>query len=290
MHKSGFVNIIGNPNVGKSTLMNVLTNEKLSIITSKSQTTRHRIMGIVNTEDYQIVFSDTPGILKPNYKLQNSMLKFVDIALDDADIILYVTDVFETKNKNIEYIEKVKKLDIPVFLLLNKIDLSTQDKIISIIKEWEIILPNARVFPISALHKFAIDNIFTNILELLPDSPAYFAKDQITDKPAKFFVSEIVREKILLNYKKEVPYAVEIEVESFKEEEKIIRIRVIIYVERESQIPILIGNKGNALKRIGIEARKDIEKFFEKKVYLEQYVKVKKNWRNDKKQLERFGY
>ncbi len=290
MHKSGFVNIIGNPNVGKSTLMNVLTNEKLSIITSKSQTTRHRIMGIVNTDDYQIVYSDTPGILKPNYKLQDSMLKFVDIALADADIILYVTDIYETYDKNIEYIEKVKKLDIPVFLLINKIDQSEQEKVLGIIERWEKILPNAKIFPISALHKFAIEDVFNNILEKLPESPAYFDKDQITDKPAKFFVSEIVREKILLNYKKEVPYAVEIEVETFKEEEDIIKIRVIIFVERESQKPILIGHKGSALKRIGISARRDIEKFFDKKVFLEQYVKVRKNWRNDHQQLKRFGY
>ncbi len=290
MHKSGFVNIIGNPNVGKSTLMNVLTNEKLSIITSKSQTTRHRIMGIVNTDDYQIVYSDTPGILKPNYKLQDSMLKFVDIALADADIILYVTDIYETYDKNIEYIEKVKKLDIPVFLLINKIDQSEQEKVLGIIERWEKILPNAKIFPISALHKFAIEDVFNNILEKLPESPAYFDKDQITDKRAKFFVSEIVREKILLNYKKEVPYAVEIEVETFKEEEDIIKIRVIIFVERESQKPILIGHKGSALKRIGISARRDIEKFFDKKVFLEQYVKVRKNWRNDHQQLKRFGY
>jgi len=290
MHKSGFVNIIGNPNVGKSTLMNVLTNEKLSIITSKSQTTRHRIMGIVNTDEYQIVYSDTPGILKPNYKLQDSMLKFVDIALDDADIILYVTDIYETFDKNIEYIEKIKKLEVPVFLLINKIDQSDQEKVLGIIERWEKVLPNAKIFPISALHKFAIDGVFKNILEKLPESPAYFDKDQITDKPAKFFVSEIVREKILMNYKKEVPYAVEIEVDNFKEEEDIIKIRIIIFVERESQKPILIGHKGSALKRIGISARKDIEKFFDKKVFLEQFVKVRKNWRNDQQQLKRFGY
>lgn len=290
MHKSGFVNIIGNPNVGKSTLMNVLTNQKLSIITSKSQTTRHRIMGIVNTDDYQIVYSDTPGILKPHYKLQSSMLKFVDVALDDADIVLYVTDIYETYDKNIDYIEKVKKLDIPVFLLINKIDQSEQEKVLGVIERWEKILPNAKIFPISALHKFAIDDVFNNIVEKLPESPAYFDKDQITDKPAKFFVSEIVREKILMNYKKEVPYAVEIEVENFIEEEDIIKIRIIIFVERESQKPILIGHKGSALKRIGISARKDIERFFDKKVFLEQFVKVRKNWRNDEQQLKRFGY
>ena len=270
--------------------MNVLTNQKLSIITSKSQTTRHRIMGIVNTDDYQIVYSDTPGILKPHYKLQSSMLKFVDVALDDADIVLYVTDIYETYDKNIDYIEKVKKLDIPVFLLINKIDQSEQEKVLGVIERWEKILPNAKIFPISALHKFAIDDVFNNIVEKLPESPAYFDKDQITDKPAKFFVSEIVREKILMNYKKEVPYAVEIEVENFIEEEDIIKIRIIIFVERESQKPILIGHKGSALKRIGISARKDIERFFDKKVFLEQFVKVRKNWRNDEQQLKRFGY
>lgn len=270
--------------------MNVFTNEKLSIITSKSQTTRHRIMGIVNTDDYQIVFSDTPGILKPKYKLQKSMLKFVDIALADADIIIYVTDIYETFDKNEEYIEKVKKLDIPVLLLINKIDQSDQDAIIKLVESWQKILPKATIFPISALHKFATNSVFDKIVQVLPESPAFFDKDQITDKPAKFFVSEIIREKILRNYKKEVPYAVEIEVESFKEEADIIRISVIIFVERESQKPIIIGNKGNTIKHIGIEARKDIEHFFGKKVFLQQFVKVKKNWRNDDRTLKKFGY
>ena len=290
MHKSGFVNIIGNPNVGKSTLMNVLTGEKLSIITSKSQTTRHRIMGIVNGEDFQIVYSDTPGILKPNYDLQSSMLKFVNVAITDADVILYVTDVFEQRTKNIEYLERIKKTGIPVILLLNKIDLFEQEKVQVIIDEWKELLPDAQIFPISALHKFNVKHIFDDIIKLLPESPPFFEKDKLTDKPSKFFVSEIIREKILKHYKKEIPYSVEISVESFKETTEIIRVRAIIFVERDSQVPILIGHKGLALKRVGIEARRDIESFFDNKVYLELYVKVKKNWRNDKLQLKKFGY
>ena len=290
MHKSGFVNIIGNPNVGKSTLMNELAGEKLSIITSKSQTTRHRIMGIVNGEDYQIVYSDTPGILKPHYDLQTFMLKFVDSALDDADIILYVTDIYETRDKNINYIERIKNSDVPVILLINKIDLSEQEKVSEIIEEWKKILPKAHVFPISALHKYNVEHILQEIIALLPEAPPYFEKDKMTDKPARFFVSEIIREKILVRYKKEIPYSVEIEVESFKETPDIIRIRAIIYVERESQMPIIIGKNGKALKSVGIEARRDIERFFDNKVYLELFVKTKKNWRSDKNQLKKFGY
>jgi len=290
VHKSGFVNIIGNPNVGKSTIMNVLVGEKLSIITKKMQTTRHRIKGIVSGDDFQIVYSDTPGILKPNYKLQQSMLKFVDMALIDADVILYVTDVVETIDKNVEYLEKIQNSKAPVILLINKIDLSSQEKVNEIIKSWEKLLPKAEIFAISAIEKFNVSPIFDRILELLPEGPAYFPKDELTDKDERFFVTEIIREKILLNYKKEVPYCVEVKVEEFKNEPKLLHIRSLIYVARDSQKGIIIGHKGVALKRVGTLARKDIEEFFGKKVFLEIYVKVAKDWREDKKALKNFGY
>lgn len=290
VHKSGFVNIIGNPNVGKSTIMNVLVGEKISIITKKMQTTRHRIKGIVSGDDFQIVYSDTPGILKPNYKLQQSMLKFVDMALIDADVILYVTDVVETIDKNVEYLEKIQNSKAPVILLINKIDLSSQEKVNEIIKLWEKLLPKAEIFAISAIEKFNVSPIFDRILELLPEGPAYFPKDELTDKDERFFVTEIIREKILLNYKKEVPYCVEVKVEEFKNEPKLLRIRSLIYVARDSQKGIIIGHKGEALKRVGTQARKDIEEFFGKKVFLEIYVKVAKDWREDKKALKNFGY
>ncbi|MBK5202833.1 MAG: GTPase Era [Prolixibacteraceae bacterium] len=289
-HKSGFVNIIGNPNVGKSTIMNVLVGEKLSIITKKMQTTRHRIKGIVSGDDFQIVYSDTPGILKPNYKLQQSMLKFVDIALIDADVILYVTDVVETIDKNIKYLEKIQNSKAPVILLINKIDLSYQEKVEEIIQSWKELLPKAEIFAISAIEKFNVAPIFDRIIELLPEGPDYFPKDEITDRDERFFVSEIIREKILLNYKKEVPYCVEVKVEEFKNEPKILRIRSLIYVARDSQKGIIIGHKGDALKRVGTQARIDIEEFFGKKVFLEIYVKVAKDWREDKKALKDFGY
>ncbi len=289
-HKAAFVNIIGNPNVGKSTLMNVFVGEKLSIITSKSQTTRHNIKGIVNGENFQLVFSDTPGVLKPHYKLQKSMLKFSETALTDADIIVYVTDVYEKEEKNIDFLNKVKHLSIPILLIINKIDQSEQEKIVKLVQKWKNILPQAEIFPTSALNKFNTQNIFNRILELAPESPPFFPKDQLTDKTERFFVSEIIREKILIRYKKEVPYSVEVEVEEFKEEEKIIRIRSIIYVERKSQKGIIIGHQGKAIKHIGIDARKDIEAFFEKKVFLELRVKVADNWRSDENKLKRFGY
>jgi GTP-binding protein Era len=289
-HKSGFVNIIGNPNVGKSTLMNALVGERISIITSKSQTTRHRILGIVNGEDFQIVYSDTPGVIKPNYKLQESMLKFARSALVDADIILYVTDVFETIDKNLEFLKKVQNSEVPVLLIINKIDLSDQEKLEELTDRWHEFLPNAMQFPTSALEKFNVDNLFKKIIELLPEGEPYFDKSQLTDKSERFFVSEIIREKILLHYKKEIPYSVEIAVEEFKEEEKIIRIRALIFVERSTQKGIIIGHKGHALKRVGTEARKDIEAFFAKKVFLEIFVKVNKDWRNKARQLKDFGY
>jgi len=289
-HKAAFVNIIGNPNVGKSTLMNEFVGQKLSIITSKSQTTRHNIKGIVNGEDFQLVFSDTPGVLKPHYKLQQSMLKFSETALTDADIIVYVTDVYEKEEKNIEFLEKVKHLDIPILLIINKIDQSSQDKIITLVEKWKKILPQAEIFPTSALNKFNVKNIFDRILELAPESPPFFPKDQLTDKTERFFVSEIIREKILIRYKKEIPYSVEVEVEEFKEEDKIIRIRCIIYVERKSQKGIIIGHQGKAIKYIGIDSRKDIEAFFGKKVFIELRVKVADDWRSDDKKLKRFGY
>jgi GTPase len=290
VHKSGFVNILGNPNVGKSTLMNRLVGEKISIITSKSQTTRHRIMGIVSGDDFQIVYSDTPGILKPNYKLQEKMMRFVNTALDDADVILYVTDVYETLDKNQSYIDRVKAANVPVILLLNKVDLSTQEEVEKMIATWKEILPEAIVIPTSAKLGFNTDGVFDRILELLPEAPAYYPKDELTDKTERFFVQEIIREKILIHYKKELPYSVEIEVEEFKEEPEIIRIRSIIHVIRDSQKGIIIGHQGQALKKVGTHARRDIEAFFDKKVFLELYVKVTKDWRNKDFNLRGFGY
>lgn len=290
MHKAGFVNIVGNPNVGKSTLMNQLVGERISIATFKSQTTRHRIMGIVNTDDMQIVFSDTPGVLQPNYKMQEYMLAFSESALADADILLYVTDVVETPEKNIDFLEKVRKMTIPVILLINKIDQSNQKTLDQLVEKWHGILPNAEILPISASNKFGIDILLNRIQELLPDSPPYFGKDQLTDKPAKFFVSEIFREKILLFYDKEIPYSVEVKVDSFKETEQQIHIHAVIYVERDSQKGIIIGHQGMALKKVSTEARKDLEKFFGKKIYLETFVKVDKNWRNSTRELNSFGY
>ncbi|PXX96015.1 GTPase Era [Marinifilum breve] len=289
-HKSGFVNIIGNPNVGKSTLMNNLVGERISIITSKSQTTRHRIKGIVNGEDFQIVYSDTPGVLKPNYKLQESMMKFSTSALVDADIILYVTDVVETIDKNEDFLKKVQNTDIPVILILNKIDLTTQDKLVELMDMWKDKLPKAEIFPMSAKENFNVSNLFNRILELLPEGPPYFAKDEMTDLPARFFVNEIIREKVLTNYDKEIPYAVEVEVEEFKDEPKIINIMAVINVERMSQKGIIIGHQGKALKKVGTEARKDMEAFFGKKVFLKIYVKVAKDWRNKENKLKGFGY
>lgn len=290
MHKSGFVNIVGNPNVGKSTLMNVLVGEKLSIITSKAQTTRHRIMGIVNTEDYQIVYSDTPGILRPNYKLQESMLNFSESALGDADVLLYMTDVIEKSDKNAEFLEKVKHLNVPILLLINKIDQTNQQDLEVLVQSWRELLPEAEIYPISALNKFNIDTIKGRILELIPESPPYFAKDTMTDRPARFFVTEIIREKILLYYQKEIPYSVEVIVEEFKEEKTIINIRAMIVVERDTQKGIIIGHQGKAIKKVGTMARKDIERFFDKKVFLEMYVKVEKDWRSRDNLLRNFGY
>lgn len=290
MHKAGFVNIVGNPNVGKSTLMNQLVGEKISIATFKAQTTRHRIMGIVNTEDMQIVFSDTPGVLKPNYKMQEMMLHFSESALADADILLYVTDVIEKPEKNIDFLEKVAKMTIPVILLINKIDESNQKTLVELVERWHTLLPKAEILPISATNKFGTDALMKRIQELLPESPAYFDKDQLTDKPARFFVTEIIREKILRYYDKEVPYSVEVVVERFKEDEKQIHINAVIYVERDSQKGIIIGHQGQALKKVSTEARKSLEKFFDKKVFLETFVKVDKDWRNSQKELSNFGY
>jgi len=290
MHKSGFVNIVGNPNVGKSTLMNALLGERISIATFKAQTTRHRIMGIYNAEDMQIVFSDTPGVLKPQYKLQKSMLDFSESALDDADILLYVTDVVEKIDKHGDFVEKVSKMDVPILLLINKIDLSNQKDLEKIVAEWEKLLPKAEIIPISASNKFNVEYVLKRVKELLPDSPPYFDKDQWTDKPARFFVSEIVREKILLYYDKEIPYSVEVVVEQFKESEKKINIDAVIYVERDSQKGIIIGHEGKALKKVGTEARKALEKFFDKVIYLKLFVKVDKDWRNSDKELQNFGY
>ena len=310
MHKAGFVNIVGNPNVGKSTLMNQLVGERISIATFKAQTTRHRIMGIVNTPDMQIVFSDTPGVLKPNYKLQESMLAFSESALKDADVLLYVTDVVEKPDQNMEFLEKVQKMEIPVLLLINKIDEikaspspseggdvkgsrrgKASDKALAdIVEHWHALLPNAEMLPISAKNKFGTDLLLKRIQELLPESPAFFDKDQLTDKPARFFVSEIIREKILLYYDKEIPYSVEVVVERFKEDEKKIHINAVIYVERESQKGIIIGHQGVALKKVSTEARKSLEKFFDKHIYLEVFVKVDKDWRSSKKELDNFGY
>jgi GTP-binding protein Era len=301
MHKAGFVNIVGNPNVGKSTLMNQLVGERISIATFKAQTTRHRIMGIVNTDDMQIVFSDTPGVLKPNYKLQESMLAFSESALQDADVLLYVTDVVENPEKNMDFLEKVQKMKTPVILLINKIDeiqniqstrsnQNIQKTLDDIVEKWHGLLPNAEILPISAKNKFGVDMLLKRIYELLPESPAYFDKDQLTDKPARFFVSEIIREKILLYYDKEIPYAVEVSVERFKETEKNIHINAIIYVERDSQKGIIIGHQGVALKKVSTEARKALEKFFGKSVFLETFVKVDKDWRSNQRELDSFGY
>ena len=290
MHKAGFVNIVGNPNVGKSTLMNLLVGERLSIATFKAQTTRHRIMGIVNTEDSQIVFSDTPGVLKPNYKLQESMLAFSESALVDADVLLYMTDVVEKTDKNADFLAKVSKLDIPVLVLINKIDLSDQESMEKMIASWHEVLPQAEIIPICAKTGFGVDYVRKRIDELLPPSPPYFDKDQLTDRPARFFVSEIIREKILLNYEKEIPYSVEVAVEQFKENRSRILINAVIYVERESQKAILIGHEGAALKRVATAARKDLEKFFDKKVFLEVFIKVDKDWRSSDMELSNFGY
>ncbi len=289
-HKAGFVNIIGNPNVGKSTIMNALVGEKLSIITQKMQTTRHRIKGIVSGDDFQIVYSDTPGILKPNYKLQETMMKFVDSALIDADVILFVTDVIEKTDKNPEYIEKVRKSNMPVIVLINKIDLSNQQEVVKLYEHWTSVFPGADVFPISAQEKFNIAPIFSRILELLPESPPFFPKDELTDRNERFFFQEIIREKILLNYQKEIPYSVEVEVEEFRESEKIINVRAVIYVSRESQKGIIIGHQGVMIKKVGSEARLDAEEFFEKKIFLELYVKVDKDWRDKDRNLKKFGY
>ncbi len=290
MHKAGFVNIVGNPNVGKSTLMNQLVGERISIATFKAQTTRHRIMGIVNTDDCQIVFSDTPGVLKPNYKMQEMMLAFSESALTDADILLYVTDVVENPEKNMEFLDKVKKMKIPVLLLVNKIDESDQKNLGDIVTKWHSLLPNAEILPLSAKNKFGVDMLLKRIKELLPESPAYFDKDQLTDKPAKFFVSEIIREKILLYYDKEIPYSVEVRVERFKENDSVIHINAVIYVERDSQKGIIIGHQGIALKKVSSEARKALEKFFGKKIFLETFVKVDKDWRSSQRELDGFGY
>ena len=293
MHKAGFVNIVGNPNVGKSTLMNQLVGERISIATFKAQTTRHRIMGIVNTPEMQIVFSDTPGVLKPNYKLQESMLAFSESALQDADVLLYVTDVVENPEKNMDFLEKVQKMNIPVLLLINKIDElkeNSQQVLAEIVERWHALLPKAEILPISAKNKFGMDMLLKRIKELLPESPAYFDKEQLTDKPARFFVSEIIREKILLYYDKEIPYSVEVSVERFKEDDKRIHINAIIYVERESQKGIIIGHQGVALKKVCTEARKSLEKFFDKPIFLEVFVKVDKDWRSSERELNNFGY
>jgi len=290
MHKAGFVNIVGNPNVGKSTLMNVLVGEKVSIATFKAQTTRHRIMGIFNTDDVQIVFSDTPGVLKPNYKLQESMLNFSESALIDADVLLYVTDMVEQIDKNGEFVAKVNKIEVPVLLLINKIDLSNQEDLTDRVEVLQALIPKAEIIPVSALAKFNVDYVMKRIQALLPDSPPYFDKDQLTDKPARFFVTEIIREKILLYYDKEIPYSVEVVVDSFDEDKKRIVIHAIIYVERDSQKGIIIGKQGLTLRKVGSEARRDLEKFFGKSIFLETFVKVDKNWRSSDKELRNFGY
>jgi GTP-binding protein Era len=290
MHKAGFVNIIGNPNVGKSTLMNAFVGEKLSIITSKAQTTRHRILGIVNGDDFQVLFSDTPGIIKPAYELQESMMGFVKSAFEDADILIYMVEIGEKELKDEAFFNKITTSKIPVLLLLNKIDKSNQEQLEEQVQLWQAKVPNAEIIPISALKEFNVKEVFNRIIELLPESPAFYPKDQLTDKPERFFINESIREKILIHYKKEIPYAVEVDTEEFFEEENIIRIRSIIMVERETQKGILIGHKGSALKRVGVEARKDLEKFFGKQIHLELYVKVNKNWRSNQNQLKRFGY
>ncbi|MBP9018980.1 MAG: GTPase Era [Bacteroidales bacterium] len=290
MHKAGFVNIIGNPNVGKSTLMNLLVGERLSIVTAKAQTTRHRIMGIVNGDDYQIVFSDTPGIIRPNYKLQESMMEFVNSAVGDADVILYVTDVVENSTKNMELIERMNNVSIPVLIVINKIDLSNQTALEELYEKWSNLVPKAEIFPISAKEKFNIDPLFNKIVSLIPESPAWYDKDTLTDRNMRFFASEILREKILLNYDKEIPYSSEVVIESFKEMDNLYHIEAVINVLRDSQKGIIIGNKGSALKRTGTMARKDMEAFFEKKVFLQIFVKVNPNWRDDSKKLKQFGY
>jgi GTPase len=289
-HRSGFVNILGNPNVGKSTIMNALVGEKLSIITAKAQTTRHRIMGIVNGEDFQIVYSDTPGILRPQYKLQETMMNFVNSALSDADMILYVTDVMERSANEGEYIDKIKESGIPVIIAINKVDLTTQTDLEKVVESWHVAFPDSPVIPMSGLRKFNLDSLLNAILAKLPEAPPYFPKDQLTDKYERFFASEIIREKILINYKKEIPYSVEIEIEGFKDEKNIIKIRALIHVTRDSQKGIIIGHKGSMLKRVGTEARHDMEDFFRKKVFLELYVKVTKDWRDKPLVLKRFGY
>lgn len=290
MHKAGFVNIIGNPNVGKSTLMNAFVGEKLSIITSKAQTTRHRILGIVNGEDFQMVLSDTPGIIKPAYELQESMMSFVKLAFEDADVLIYMVEIGEKELKDETLFKKITNSKIPVLLLLNKIDKSDQEKLEKQAELWQSKVPKAEFYPISALEGFNVKEVFNRIIELLPESPPFYPKDQLTDKPERFFVNEAIREKILMHYKKEIPYAVEVDTEEFFEEENIIRIRSIIMVERNTQKGIIIGHKGSALKRVGVEARRDLEKFFGKQIYLELYVKVNKNWRSNQYQLKRFGY
>ena len=290
MHKAGFVNIVGNPNVGKSTLMNLLVGERISIATFKAQTTRHRIMGILNTDDAQVVFSDTPGVLKPNYKLQEAMLRFSRSALRDADVLLYVTDVVETPEKNSDFIDEVRKLDVPILVLINKIDLSNQAELVKKVELWHELIPEAEILPISATAKFNVDVVMKRVMELLPESPPYFEKDALTDKPARFFVTEIIREKILLDYDEEIPYAVQVIVEKFEETDDSIHIMAVIYAERDSQKAIIIGKGGTKLKRVGIEARKDIEAFFQKHVYLEMFVKVEKDWRNRENVLKSFGY
>lgn len=289
-HKAGFVNIIGNPNVGKSTLMNAFVGEKLSIITSKAQTTRHRILGIVNGDDFQVVLSDTPGIIKPAYELQESMMGFVKSAFEDADVLIYMVEIGEQELKDETFFNKITNSKIPVLLLLNKIDKSNQEQLETQVQVWTEKVPNAEIFPISALEGFNVKEVFNRIIDLLPESPAFYPKDQLTDKPERFFINETIREKILIHYKKEIPYAVEIDTEEFFEEDNIIRIRSVIMVERETQKGIIIGHKGSALKRVGIEARKDLEAFFGKQIHLETYVKVNKNWRSNQKQLKRFGY
>lgn len=290
MHKSGFVNIVGNPNVGKSTLMNALVGERISIITSKAQTTRHRILGIVNGEDFQIIYSDTPGVLKPNYRLQESMLNFSRSALTDADVLIYVTDVFDSYDKNADFVDKVNMNSAPLLLIINKIDLIDEEKLIVLVEKWKTLTPRAEIYPVSALERFNIEPVFKRIKELLPDSPPFFEKDQLTDKSERFFVTEIIREKILMNYEKEIPYSVEVEVEQFKEEGNLIRINAVIYAERDSQKGIIIGHGGKSLKKVGTEARKDLEQFFDKKVFLELFVKVEKDWRNKDIKLKDFGY
>ncbi|PCJ51502.1 MAG: GTPase Era [Planctomycetota bacterium] len=289
-HKAGFVNIIGNPNVGKSTLMNALVGERLSIITSKAQTTRHRILGIVNGDDFQIIFSDTPGIIKPAYELQTSMMDFVKSAFEDADILIYMVEIGEKDLKDEHFFQKIKNSKVPVLLLINKVDKSTQEEVEEKFNYWKEKVPNAKILPISALVNFNVQTVMDQIIELIPESPAFYPKDQLTDKPERFFVNETIREKILMHYKKEIPYAVEIDTEEFFEDDKIIKIRSVIMVERETQKGIIIGHKGSALKRVGTEARKDLEKFFGKKIFIELYVKVNKNWRSSSKQLKRFGY